>query len=306
MRQPTNRWASIGSIAFASALLVTGCFGGIDGMDGNLQDDPGADDPELPPDDVPLDDGVKAQFEAEVDPILRAQCIRCHAVVGNINYPPFVTATLADSYSTVSSTSALMGTLTPAGAPILTKITGGAHHGATYTADDIAAIEDFLAAQLDTGGTPTPPDESPGAISARLVSDWSGCLSVTDFEELQFGEMWGNKGSDEGNCEQCHTTGNYGFVATDDNSTMYEKLSGMITNSATDMFGYFTVDVPNEMMVINMPRFEMVATGQGIHINHPRFDYSPNDPAMQVLQELYNRTAARQAAGACGTPILPP
>ncbi len=269
--------------------------------------DVGADDAaDLPPDDVPLDETVKAQFEAEVDPILRAKCIACHAVVGNINYPPFVSSALADSYSTVSSTGALMGTLTPAGAPILTKIEGGDHHGVTYGAGDVAAIEAFLAAQLDTGGTPTPPEESPGAVSARLVSEWSGCLAVADFEEFGVGDAWANKGSDDGNCEQCHTSGAYGFVATDDNSTMYGKLSGAITGNPNDMFGYFSVDVPGDRMIINLRRLEAVGSGEGIHVNHPRFDYDPNDEAMVVLQRLYDRTMERQAAGGCGAPILAP
>ena len=78
MRQPANRWASIGCIAFAGALLATGCFGGIDGMGTDVADDTTGDGDDLPPDDVPLDPGVQAQYEAEVDPILRANCIGCH------------------------------------------------------------------------------------------------------------------------------------------------------------------------------------------------------------------------------------
>ncbi|MEZ4368490.1 MAG: hypothetical protein R2939_19755 [Kofleriaceae bacterium] len=295
MRSTTPRSVVLGALLVTGSLLAGGCVGEIDNM--GAPADAGF---EPTPDGAPLDPQVQTQFETEIDPILRRECIACHAVVGNVNYPPFVTPTLEGSYSTVSSTAALMGNLTPAGAPLLTKINPGPHNGATYSSADVAAITAFLSAQAATGGTPTPPDESPGAISQRLVSEWSGCLSETDFEELNFGETWANKGSNDGNCEQCHNTGAYGFRASDDNSTMYDKLSG----NPNDMFGYFSVDVLAGMMIVNTLRFEVVGSGQGIHANHPSFNYSPGDNAMQRLQQLYDRTMQRRAAGECGPPRI--
>ena len=129
-------------------------------------------------------------------------------------------------------------------------------------------------------------------------------LKQTDFETLGFGVAWANKGSNQGNCEQCHTSGAYGFEANDDNAGMYETLS---TNKYY-MMAYFAPDISNladAKMVPNFPNFVRVGLRQVPHQEHPAFNTDLNDGAFQKLQQLYDLTMGYKAAGTCGPPRIP-
>jgi hypothetical protein len=186
----------------------------------------------------------------------------------------------------------------------------GPHQGRTYTADEQMKVQAWLAQEVTERSTtpgdppPGPGEETPAQATARIISEWSGCLKLEDFTALNFGPSWANKGSNQGNCEQCHTSGAYGFKANDDNAGMYETL----TTNKYYMMAYFAPDISdlaNAKMVPNYPNFVRVGLRQVPHQEHPSFNTNLNDQAMQTLQQLYDRTMGYKTAGTCGPPRIP-
>jgi hypothetical protein len=294
-------------ILLASILcLSVGCVGGITPGDDDVADD----DDDNPP---PVSILGKQKYDTEVYPIMTAKCSAqgCH-MVGTSGSTAFVTPTVADAHFTVTSYSSVVGNFTETGAPILTKITQTAHF-ATYTPTEDASIRGWLAQEvIDRQQQPNPqdppPTETPGAATQRIISEWSGCLLETDFVELQFGECFANKGSNQGNCEQCHTSGLGGFLANDDNVYTYQALS----QNKYFMLMYFRPDVTNlqnAMMMPNIEAFERVGNNESPFTEHPAFDINDQTAGLgmspaEALQTLYDRTMARKLAGTCGPPTL--
>lgn len=294
-----------------AAFAAGGCVGGITG--GNDDTPPGDDGGG---DDTPPAGVAKKMFEDNVYPILATKCSSgCHLADGTATSTSFVGTSKATSYNTVIGYTSVVGNFTLEGAPIWGKImTGPMHNARTYTAPEQTAVTNWLAQEVlerEDPGTPPPGpgDETPGAATARLISEWSGCLKQTDFEELRFGEVWANKGTNEGNCEQCHQDGAYGMFANDDNVRMYQTLSG----NKFFMVMFFkpnVVDLTMARMETNPQTFINVGQNIAPYIEHPTFDpnQNSNDPAtppLAVLEELYTRTAGYLAAGTCGPPIIP-
>jgi mono/diheme cytochrome c family protein len=279
----------------AVALLATGCVGTLQ----PAADDVVADDDDMPP-------GMARQkFETDVYPILNAKCGGCHKSTAQ-NATPFVGTTVANGYVAAIGFQVVVGNFTETGAPLINKIIPGPHNSVTYTSTEKTAILDWFALELTErgGGTIPPVEETPAAATARIISEWSGCLKDTDFTALNFGITWANKGSNEGNCEQCHTSGAYGMQATDDNLAMYEVLS----TSKTYMMAYFQADLTdlaNPKMIPNFKNFQRVGLRQIPHQEHPSFNTQPDDAAFAVLQTLYDTTMGYKTAGTCGPPRIP-
>jgi hypothetical protein len=292
-----------------AVLLAGGCVG-------DLTPTPGDDDGD---DDVTGPDGggnngglARQMYERDVHPIMTAKCgAGCHLTTSSSS-TPFVAANVADAWITAVGFESVVGNFTTTGAPIWTKVVPGPHNARTYTTDEQAKITAWLAQEVadrsnvgpgtDGGGGPI--TETPAQATARIISEWSGCLKQTDFETLGFGEAWANKGSNQGNCEQCHTSGAYGFKANDDNAGMYTTLS---TNKYY-MMAYFSPDISdlaNAKMVPNFPNFIRVGQRQVPHQEHPAFNTDPDDQAFQTLQQLYDLTMGYKLAGTCGPPIIP-
>jgi hypothetical protein len=289
------------------AVLLVGCVGGISGGDDGPP--PGDDVVDPPPGEA------REIFVRDVYPILANgnNCtLGCH-LVGSASSTPFLTADAQTSYDQIIGFQSVVGNFTEAGAPVYTKIVPGPHNARVYDATQRQKILGWLAAEVEardvTDPTDPPPTETAGQASARLIAEWRGCLNLQDFIDLRFGEVWANKGTNEGNCEVCHSTGAYGMIATDDNETMYNVL----TQNRNYMLFFFQPDVTdlnNSMMVTNGEHF--VTLGQRIppHQEHPAFN--PNDITAGVgqsplgaLEELYTRTMAHKNAvpTTCGPPI---
>ncbi|MBK9029926.1 MAG: hypothetical protein IPL61_01055 [Myxococcales bacterium] len=201
----------------------------------------------------------------------------------------------------------MVGNFTETGAPVYTKVVPGGHQGRTYSTDEVAKIKAWLAAEVterNGGPGPMPGPESPAQITARLISEWSGCLKETDFVALNFGGSWANKGSNQGNCEQCHTSGAYGMITNDDNTLMYNTLS----SNKFYMMAFFAVDLTdmaNAKMVPNFGTFERVGLRMVPHQDHPQFNTARTDAAFVTLQQLYDLTMGYKTAGTCGPPRIP-
>jgi len=275
-----------------------------------VDDDVGDDGDDNPP---PVSILGKQMYEDNVYPIMTAKCSTgaCH-MVGTAGSTAFVTPTVADAHFTVTSYNSVVGNYTETGAPILTKITQTVHY-ATYTPAEETSVRGWLAQEVidrQNPGNPMdpPPTETPGAATQRIISEWSGCLAETDFVELQFGECFANKTSNEGPCEQCHQDGGGGFFANDDNVRTYQVLS----QNKYFMLMYFRPDVTNlanAMMQPNIEAFLRVGANESPFTEHPAFDINDPTGGLNIspaaqLQELYDRTMARKAAGQCGPPVL--
>lgn len=289
-------------LAASLVLGTVGCVGGISG----------GDDVVPPGDDGTTGDTARVLFERDVYPIISANCgAGCHLVGSTPASTPFVATTKAESYLTATGYDSVVGNFTEAGAPIWTKIVPGPHNSRTYNADQQLKISAWLAKEVQerSGTNPTdpPPTESPGQATARLISEWSGCLNVQDFIDTRFGESWANQGSDAGNCENCHSTGAYGMFANDDNAMMYEVLS----TRREYMLFFFKADVTitPAAMATNEQHFITLGLAQPPHQEHPEFNPNQANNGLGIspvanLTELYNRTMAHKAAGTCGPPRI--
>lgn len=296
-------------LAAGLVFATVGCVGGISGDD-------------IPPGDDGGDDGggdsAKVLFERDVYPIVSVQCgAGCHlAVPAGSPLPastPFVGMQKAGSYEVVTGYDSVVGNYTQEGAPIWTKIMNPlVHNGRTYNTQQQALIAAWLAKEVadrQIGPPPPPGNETPGQATARLIAEWRGCMLQQDFVDLRFGESWANQGSDAGNCENCHSTGAYGMIATDDNVTMYEILR----DNREYMLFFFAADVrdlANATMVTNEAHFISLGLAQPPHQEHPEFDPNQANNGLGVspvanLQLLYERTMAHKTAvpSECGPPI---
>lgn len=292
----------------AAVLLAGGCVG-------DLTPTADDDDDSGGPDAGSNTGGqARAIFERDVFPILEDKCgAGCH-LTASASSTPFVATTVEQSWVTAVGFASVVGNFTTVGAPIYTKVVPGPHSGVTYTQAEQDMIVAWMAQEVidrttggggdsDGGGGST---ETPAQATARIISEWSGCLKESDFIALQFGEAWANKGSNQGNCEQCHTSGAYGVIANDDNAGMYVTLS----SNKYYMMSYFAADISdanlaNAKMIPNYANFTRVGLREVPHQEHPSFNTDLNDAAFQTLQQLYDLTMGYKTAGTCGPPIIP-
>jgi hypothetical protein len=284
--------------AFTLAALA-GCVGNLETQPAT--DDGGGDGANAAPVDTAE---ARALFDAGVYPIIMAKCASCHSAAGPVgNVTGFVAASSDDAYSTVTGYVSLVGNFASTSAGILGKIEAG-HNAIVYSDDEIAAITGWLDKEVelraDQPSDPAAPsDESPSAATARLLGEWSGCMNPDDFVLAEMPEAWGKLTTNNNQeCQNCHVNGAEGFIA----SQQAEPFFKQITTDKYYMLQYFTVDLTqgaaNAAMMINTVSFLGVSQGQDPHRTHPRFDATDND-GMRALQDFYDLTVARKAAGTC-------
>jgi hypothetical protein len=304
------------------ALVATGCQGALTG--GNPGDDIGGDDDDdAPPPPPPADAGVtggteNAQplFEAPVAPVLQASCsaAACHGGVGNSPLK-FLPADITGYYDVVVSyDDRVIGYFDKTTAPMLTRIVPGPHNGAVYTTEQAQAVRDWLDAELEARSTPggggadggVGVPQTPGQVSKALIAEWSGCMDLATWDNLGVASAWANKGSGEGTCEKCHINGQSSFIATNDSARMFNIL----TTNKYYMLAYFTpnvTDLATAKMEVNWDLITRVGTGQYPYIEHPNFNTDINNSqSLQILQQFYDETMARKAAGQCDPPRMTP
>lgn len=247
---------------------------------------------------------AKALFDTTVYSPLKTKCgqAACHGeggVGGSIT--KFVATDAARGWQVATNYSALRGLYDATTAPILTKIAAG-HEATTYESTEIAAITAWLNKEIELrngqpGGTDPTQGETLGAAAERVMQQFAGCLNVDDMQATNFAPAWGNKGSNEGQCEQCHGNGDYEFLANDDPAKMLRRL----TMNKMEYLMYFTPSLVDgaaaAKMSVNRASFNGVCNGLDPHREHPRFNCEDDDQAILALQELYNLTSARVLSG---------
>ena len=287
-------------LAAMATMGLVGCVGGINDM--------GDDQP--PP--TPTARTAREMFDQDVYSVVHGKCGGCHtASTAQTN---FVGATADIGYDTATKYTALVGDFSPSDAPILTKIAAG-HQGLTYTTVELGKITDWLNQEVSertAGAVPAPdptnppptPTESAAAATTRVLTQWSGCMTLANFNTANMAQAWGTMqaGNNE-QCEQCHTNGGQGFVASELVSTFYD----LISKHRQYMTQYFAVDLNQgtamAKVIINTVSFTQVGTGMAPHTEHPRFNPT-NNQGMTALQKFYTSTAASLTAATCGTPTL--
>jgi hypothetical protein len=186
--------------------------------------------------------------------------------------------------------------------------------GRVYTDAQKQAITDWLAQEViergggGGGGGP----EGPGQATARLLNQWTACMTLANWQAANMTTAWGNMQTNGGSaCRSCHATGGQGFIATNIEETAAGGPPGMWTVVSTKepyLVQFFSVDLASTpaKVIMNMTTFQGVATGTPPHSEHPRFDPANND-GMNALKTFYDTTAA--GLGACmatGTKLAPP
>jgi hypothetical protein len=302
-------------IAIASVGLV-GCVGSLDSGNGGAG---GAGSNTVGtgtnPNPVGSASMAEQMFENNVYPIIHnpgqaSDCSTCHdAKAPEGNTVGFVADDVADAYATITSFQQVVGNFTPAEAGIVTQVANG-HNARVYTTDQSSAITAWLAEEVaERAGSTTTTTETDDEATARVLNQWSGCMTLTDFNTAKMATAWGNMTTnDNSKCESCHVNGYMGFIATQIVTTVDGGSPGLFTElqtSVTYMTPYFTVDLSGgpsaAKVVVNTTAFMGVSQAQPPHVDHPEFN-ATNNAGMTALQTFYTATMAHvTAAGANGT-----
>jgi hypothetical protein len=210
----------------AVSIGLVGCVGGIDQAPPNTTPPPGSVGSGTNPNPTP-NSMAKTMFEQNVYPIIKVDQAQatsgcaggaCHSTQGATPVL-FVAADVADAYATATSYQSVVGNFTTATAGILTQVANG-HQGRVYTDAEKTAITNWLAQEVtERTGTTTPPPgtttETPGAATARVLNQWSACMTEANWTTANMTKAWGTMQANNGSkCEDCHATGGQGMIAT--------------------------------------------------------------------------------------------
>ena len=150
----------------------------------------------------------------------------------------------------------------------------------------------------DTAPRDAAVDMTPAQLTEALLKEWSGCMSLANLTASGLANAWANLNSSNGECKSCHMAGQFGFIATANETTMFATLS----ENRYYMIQFFAVDLAMAKMVVNKANLDVVATAQPPHANHPTFPIA--NAGMTALDNFYNATVARKLAGMCDPPRL--
>jgi hypothetical protein len=298
------RKALLSALATLALSSLVGCVGSLNtGPQGDDDDD---DDDIIGPDAGGGDEGqARLLFDSTVKPFLQAACSACHAgtVIAPLKYLGPDPA--GDYYPYVVADSSVTGGFDP----VLSNLIGqGLHDGGNaraLTQGEIDLVSDWMILEAaERGVDPTDPGGNPvgDPTSRDLLAQFSACMSIDDWIDTQMGD-WADKGSTQGACYSCHTDGAGGFIAPQDENLMYEMNKYEIFIKT-----FFTTRVETsgaESVVPNLPKL----IGKSDTVGHPEFNAGTNDEDMIALEDFYQRTMARKAAGTCppaGFPIPTP
>ena len=287
------------ALLIASAGLV-GCVGSID------MPDPGPNNP----DDTTTTNNpasadlsaAKALYDTNVHPIFAAKCSggSCHSdSAAGATLTRFVATDATKGWDVATGYVGLVGNFTTA-APVLTKLSAG-HQSTTYTVAEKDKITQWLAKEVELRNgqtTPTTQGETLSAAADRVMSQFAGCMKLTDFQAANMAAAWANINTNEGQCKRCHVNGESSFIAREDAAGAFSVIS------AKKMYWlqYFTVDLLGgaaaARVTMNGVSFKGVSNRTAPHLTHPTFPY-PTNAGVTALTTFYNKTVANVAAGGC-------
>ena len=146
--------------------------------------------------------------------------------------------------------------------------------------------------QLDASVTETPPtpDAPPALTPMQVLAQWSGCMSLTDFQTANMAEAWGNMAASNNQlCRNCHGDGGFSFIASLDENFFFTTMS----EHSSYMVKFFSLQGTD--VIVNTGSVQNAGVTL---VGHPRFD-PVNNPGMLALKTFYDATKARQVANTC-------
>jgi hypothetical protein len=305
-------------LAAIATVGLVGCVGGIDQGGGDPLQSPDGDGNDNGDNPAGADlSAAKTLFDTNVYPIVNAKCsgAACHSETATgSTLTRFVATSATNGWSVAVNYQALVGNFTASAAPILTHIAAG-HQGRSYLPDEVTKITAWLDKEVElrngqgvgTGTGSGSGTESLSQATERVLSQFAGCMSLTNFQTADMANAWGNMtATNNQQCENCHVTGGFGFIASRQESLFYSTVS----TKKYYFLQYLTVDLTNgaanAKVIMNTTSFAGVSQGQDPHREHPRFNSTTNQ-GMTALKTFYDATMARMAipagqTGACDPP----
>jgi hypothetical protein len=261
-------------------LLASACVGIGD-------ESPGGDD------DTPGDKMGPKVFKADVHPlILKCGSVGCHETTAQgAAISKFYASEPTVSYDATINSPLIVGTFS-AIAPLITHIEAGHKNLPNWTPDEKSKILNWLSVETEErkGTTPTPMVDP-----KQLLKDWSGCMSLANFETAQMTQKWGTlAGTNQALCRSCHQTG-LGFYIGNPAQNFFD----IVSKTSGFLLKYVTVNTQEGKVVINNGAFESANKIK----DHPLFPVTTNAGYL-ALQQFYELTNQRKAAGQCDPPRL--
>lgn len=301
-------------LAAIAAVGLVGCVGGISSEGGDPLDSPDGDGNDNGDNPAGSDlSAAKMLFDSNVYPVVNAKCTggACHSETATgATVTRFVATDAAKGWQTATNYTALVGNFTASSAPILTKIGAGAiHNNVTYSTTEIASITAWLNKELElrngqpaTTTQPPPGQESLADATNRVLSEFAGCMTKTDFDAANMAQAWGGmQAQNNEECDNCHATGGNGMVA----SRVSTQFWNIFSVKKNYFLQYLTVDLTGgaaaAKVIINTTSFKGVSQAQDPHREHPTFN-ATNNQGMTALNQFYTSTMAHKTGGTCGTP----
>lgn len=290
-------------LALIASVGLVGCVGSVDPTD---PVDPTNNDRGDNPKNADLT-AAKQLFDTTVYSTLSAKCTggACHSEdATGATLTRFVAKDASKAWQVAVGYSGLVGSFTNA-APVLTKIpeAPASHNGKNYTAAEKDSIVKWLAKEVELRSgstTPTQPQgETLSQAADRVMSQFAGCMALTDFQTTNMAAAWANINTTEGQCKRCHVNGESMFIANQDAPTEF----GIVSTKKMYFLQYFTVDlsggaaaakvIPNEVSING------VHARLAPHTSHPTFTYDQNNAGYTARQAFYTKVQAAITAGQC-------
>ncbi|MBA3817704.1 MAG: hypothetical protein H0X17_02335 [Deltaproteobacteria bacterium] len=294
-------------VLIASVGLV-GCVGDVEtgsNVDPADPTDDGNDN-----DDNPAGGNLNAArqlFDTTVYTVINQKCTggACHSEAATgTTLTRFVAADATKGWEVAVGYQALVGNFAASAAPILTMIKPG-HKDVVYAPDEEQKIVAWLDAEVAArNGQPVGPAPTGGETlsqaTERVLSAFAGCMTYENFQAANMSQAWGGmEAQNNQNCDNCHTTGAEGFLASRQPQFMYDVVS----TKKYYFLQYFTVNLTmgaaTAKVELNKSSFLGVANGQDPHREHPRFNALEN-AGMTASRKFYDATMLRvNTAGVC-------
>jgi cytochrome c553 len=289
--------------------LLTVAMLGLVGCVGDLGpvNEPSDTDPPIPPPSG--EKTARAAFDADVYGTIDAKCGGCHENNATKGGAPvtsgFVGRPASGAYDIIVTFPNVHGNFAST-AKILTYVTQQGHQGISYSTDEATKIQNWLALELaeraNDPGTGTGP-EGPGQATARLLGEFSACMTQTDFDAANMPEACGRmQATNNQECDNCHNNGGDGHVA----SRLSNQFFTIMSQHSTYLQKYFMVagaENPSTAKIDrNVPMFEAVLGRTGMYFEHPAVDNPANNECTQAMQQFLGLVQAKITAGAaaCG------
>jgi len=157
-------------------------------------------------------------------------------------------------------------------------------------------MNDNPGTEPDAGVTTPPMPDAPAPLTPKQVLEqWSGCMTLTDFQTANMAEAWSElSASNNQLCRNCHADGGFSFIASPDENLFFTIMS----EHSFYLVKFFSVQ--GEDVIINTVSFQNAAVTLA---SHPRFNSAEN-AGMIALKQFYDATLARKTAGTCDPPRL--